>query len=299
MGSSPDIATTSSTSGKVTKELWIDPPYASMMHDIAVTREHVIFPVMPTTPDDARMRAGGPIFQWDDSLPTYLGVMRRDGDGSDIRWFKGPAMWMYHVMNAWTEGDTIRIDCCISQIQSFPFFSDIRGKAFDPDKARPFLKRWTIDLNGPDTFTTEEIFEIQCEFPRCDDRYQMSRYKHGYISFTDPARGWEPTTRRSGETFNTIGRFDMEQRKLVDSFYVGERSAPQEPQFVPRHPDSPEGDGFLLSVVNRYEDSRSDLVILDAQHLSDGPLAIAKLPLRNRAAFHGCWVTAKTLAEAE
>ncbi|MHA6623535.1 carotenoid oxygenase family protein [Pseudonocardia sp. DLS-67] len=276
--------------GGFVREVRIDPPYASMIHDVAVTREHVIFPVMPTTPDDERMRAGGPIFGWDESLPSYMGVMRRDGDGSDIRWFRGDAQWMYHIMNAWTEGDRITIDCCVSEIQSFPFFTDVTGKPYDPERARPYLTRWSIDLAGPDVFTADRIFTNQCEYPRIDDRFQMQPYRHGFLLYTDPTHAAERTTRRSGQAFNTVGRFDMERGELVDSWHAGPRSAPMEPQFVPRGPDAPEGDGWLVLVVSRYAESRSDLVVLDAQDLAAGPVAVAKLTFRARAAFHGCWV---------
>ena len=32
----------------------------------------------------------GAIFGFDKTLPTYLGVMPRKGDGKDLRWFKAP-----------------------------------------------------------------------------------------------------------------------------------------------------------------------------------------------------------------
>lgn len=297
-GISPEIAYwIVDADGNLVREMIVEPPYSSMIHDIALTNEHVIFPVMPTTPDEERMKAGGPIFQWDDTLDTYLGVMRRDGNGSDIRWFKGPAQWMYHIMNAWTAGNKISIDCCVSEIQSFPFFSDIHGKPYDPERAKPHLTRWTIDLDGLDTFDSEKIFTLQCEYPRIDDRSQMSQYTQGFLLFTDPDHEAEETTRRSGQAFNTIGRLDMSKKTLVDSWYCGPRSAPMEPQFVPRSPDAAEGDGWILMVVGRYAESRSDLVILDAQDLAAGPVAIAKLPLRARAAFHGCWVPTSELAQ--
>jgi carotenoid cleavage dioxygenase-like enzyme len=284
--------------GNMVREIEIVPPYASMIHDIAFTKEHVIFPVMPTTPDDDRMKAGGPIFQWDESLPSYLGVMRRDGDGSDIRWFKGSAQWMYHIMNSWADGSKIHVDCCVSEIQSFPFFSDITGKPYAPERARPHLTRWTLDLDGPDIFEATKFFALQCEYPRIDDRYQMQPYTHGFLLFTDPKQNAEATTRRSGQAFNTVARFDMTKGELVDSWYVGPRAAPMEPQFVPRSPDAPEGDGWLIMVVSRYAENRSDLVVLDAQNLAAGPIATAKLTFRARAAFHGCWVPAEQLAKA-
>ena len=43
-------------------------------------------------------------------------------------------------------------------------------------------------------------------------------------------------------------------------------------------------------VVNRLAQNRSDLVILDAQYLEEGPIATLKLPVRVRTTFHGMWV---------
>ncbi len=69
----------------------------------------------------------------------------------------------------------------------------------------------------------------------------------------------------------------------------------QECQFVPRTPDSAEGDGWLLVPVARVSRNRSDLVVLDAQDLAAGPVATVKLPVRVRSTFHGCWVPEETL----
>ena len=44
------------------------------------------------------MKAGRVRFAWDSTLPTWLGVMRRGGDGKDLRWFKGPERCATHTM---------------------------------------------------------------------------------------------------------------------------------------------------------------------------------------------------------
>jgi carotenoid cleavage dioxygenase len=62
-----------------------------------------------------------------------------------------------------------------------------------------------------------------------------------------------------------------------------------EPLFVPRAPDAPEGDGFLLALVHRGTERRSDLLILDAQHVEGAPLARVRLPHRVPFGFHGNW----------
>ena len=61
---------------------------------------------------------------------------------------------------------------------------------------------------------------------------------------------------------------------------------------MPRHADAPEGDGWLLTMVGRRAENRTDLVILDARQLSQGPVAIVKFPCRVHEGFHGTWVPA-------
>jgi len=44
-------------------------------------------------------------------------------------------------------------------------------------------------------------------------------------------------------------------------------------------------------VINRYDEQRSDVVLLDAQHMDAPPVARMRVPLRLRNAFHGIWVS--------
>jgi carotenoid cleavage dioxygenase-like enzyme len=62
-----------------------------------------------------------------------------------------------------------------------------------------------------------------------------------------------------------------------------------EPVFVPRSADAAEGDAFVLSVIFRSDTQCSDLAVFDAQNLQRGPLALAHLPHRVPAGFHGNW----------
>lgn len=62
-----------------------------------------------------------------------------------------------------------------------------------------------------------------------------------------------------------------------------------EPVFVERGPGAAEGDGWILAVVYRGNENRSDLVVLDAQAIDKGPIATAELPRRVPFGFHGNW----------
>ncbi len=65
---------------------------------------------------------------------------------------------------------------------------------------------------------------------------------------------------------------------------------------MPRARDAPEGDGYVMGIVNRRAENRSDLVILDAQRMDEGPIATIKIPVRLKYGIHGNWVPAMAIA---
>ena len=99
----------------------------------------------------------------------------------------------------------------------------------------------------------------------------------------------------TGLVLNTWTRFDHATGKST-SWHVDEVSSLQEPQFVPRRPGAPEGDGYLMGLVNRHVDLRSELLVLDANHLADGPIASVRLPFKLRNGIHGTWVPGELLS---
>ena len=61
--------------------------------------------------------------------------------------------------------------------------------------------------------------------------------------------------------------------------------------FVPRKKGAAEADGYLIGVADhRKEGGRSDLVLVDTQHLDAGPIARIKMPYRVVGQVHGFWV---------
>ena len=63
-----------------------------------------------------------------------------------------------------------------------------------------------------------------------------------------------------------------------------------EPVFVPRSPDAPEGDGWLLFLVNHNAANLAELRVVDALDITGPPVAVARLPFNQPTAFHGCFV---------
>jgi len=293
----PDVACyVIDTNGKLVHETWFQMPYPCLVHDFGVTRDYVLFPIIPIISSLEFARTGRPTFGWDASKPVYLGVLPRRGNARELRWFKTGTFFASHVMNAFNEGTRIFFDAPIAKGNMFPFFPDITGAPFDPASAVPHLTRWSVDYAGSSAITLEPLTTLAGEFPRMDDRYAMESYRHGWICVTDRSLPYDEKRAGSitGMFINCLGHLDHVTGRSA-TWYVGPVSALQEPAFIPRHRDAAEGDGFLVALANRYDEQRSDLLLFDAQHLSEGPLATIRLPLKLRNGLHGNWVAAEDL----
>jgi carotenoid cleavage dioxygenase-like enzyme len=265
--------------GRLTKLERFEAPFSSMVHDFIVTRNYVLFPILPLTGSMKRAMAGKPIFAWEPEMGSHVGVMRRDGSVKDIRWFKSEACYVFHPMNAHEEGDKIVAE--VMQYEAAPFFPDPEGRPGDPQKATARLCRWTFDLTrNSDEFRRDYIDELVGEFPRFDERRAGLPYRHGFYAAS-------PTTEAKIE-FSAIAHLDLASGKRA-LYRLPEGDAISEPVFVPRAADAPEGDGWLLAVAYRAAENRSDLIVLDTSHIEAGPIATAALSHRVPHGFHGNW----------
>lgn len=264
--------------GSLIREQWFQTPFPGLCHDWGVTREHLVFPVMPLVADERRLRAGGGYYQYDPDLPSAWGIMKRGGDPArDIRWLRIPGLVMGHVMNAYTEGSRVIVDTPASPGNCFSFFKDKHGNAPTPPETMTQLTRITFDLDKPDAeaVTLHPVEGALGDLPRIDDRFAMQDYRYGYFTLRDfPEMG--------------LGQIDWQTGEL--KVHSLEGAAAQEPLFVPRSADSPEGDGFVLVQVDRFAEKRADLLVLDGLDVSKLPLATVKLPFALPMAFHGCWI---------
>lgn len=276
--------------GSLVREEFFLAPYVSFMHDWAVTADHFVFPFWSTTADEQRMRAGGPHWMFEPDRPVKIGIIRRDASTEDMRWFQAPPSGLGHILNAFNDGARVFVDIFVSERNQFPFIANADGAPFDRDKATPRLTRWVFDLATPgERFQSQTLYEDFMEMPAIDNRYQLHPYRHGFGAIVDRSRPLN-VAGTIGVGWNTLVHIDMTAGKL-DRYFVGEKTTCQEPCFVPRAPSAAEGDGFLLSVLTRCEDEmRSELAVLDAQRIAEGPIATVRMPFRLRAAVHGCWV---------
>lgn len=266
--------------GKVTRLDTFDAPYASMVHDFLVTKNHVLFPILPLSASLERAMKGKPPFGWEPELGSRVGVMARSAKVDTIRWFNADPCYVFHPMNAWEEGDKIFAD--VMRYPNAPLFPNADGSPGKPASAK--LVRWTFDLAAnSDAIKQTPLDDLAGEFPRFDERRAGLSYRHGYFA---------ADTRDTGKVlFNGIAHIDVQTgKRTVHQFAAGD--VPGEPVFVPRAANSPEGDGWLVALVYRGAEDRSDFVVFEAGDIAKGPIGIAHLPRRVPFGFHGNWRSA-------
>jgi carotenoid cleavage dioxygenase-like enzyme len=270
--------------GAVTRFDRFEAPYASMVHDFIVTKHHLLFPVLPITSSMERASSGRPPYAWEPEKGAYVGVMKRHGSTGEVVWFRAENCYVFHVMNAWEEGDRIIAD--VMQSDEAPLFPHPDGSPTDRQKSRARLCRWTFDLAGnTDRFTQTYLDDIKGEFPRIDDRRAGLASSHGWYACVDPDLALS-------QAFSGLIHVDGQGTRR-GQYLLPAGDTISEPVFVARGGEAIEGDGWLLATVWRARENRSDLAVFNATDVQAGPVALVQLGHRVPAGFHGNWVGAE------
>ncbi|HYO00655.1 MAG TPA: carotenoid oxygenase family protein [Mycobacterium sp.] len=254
--------------GELTINRPVDVKALTMMHDFALTAEHVIFMDLPIVfnMDIALNGRGDMPYRWDDTYGARLGVMRRDDPYGPIRWFEIDPCYVFHVANAYDSGNSI-----VLQAARYPeLWRDSGG--FEVDAV---LTSWTIDLEHG-TVSEQQLDDRAVEFPRIDDRLAGLHARYSVSVGSDK-----------------LVHYDMDSGRAVEHAFgtAASPGVPGEAVFVPSTGPADEGNGYYLGYV--YDSARdgSDLVILDASDFAADPIATIKLPHRVPFGFHGNWIS--------
>ena len=281
-------------SGRISRRHRIEVPYTSMIHDIAITPTHVIFPGSSMVTSHARLLAGKKHWGWDTTVPAWYGLVRRDT--GEVRWFSGPGRSIVHTANAWNEGKTkIILDLPIADGNTWPFFEDIHGGTFTMHPNT--IRRLTFDLSSAGNRVEEALlFDTEVtSFTRIDERYLGRENRFIYVQLADRDKAFQPdlpADQGRSQPNNSVARFDLTTRERVN-FWAGPHHVLQEPTFVPRSPAAAEGDGWLLVTAHNLLLQRAELIIIDASTM--GEIGRVTLPFRNAQQVHGIWTTESSL----
>lgn len=279
--------------GTLLSEQEFKAPYAAFSHDFAVTDQHAVFPIFPTTADYERIASGGPHWVHEQDRESWVGIMPRDGDTEQMIWFKGPqGVHSYHIMNAFTKGSQVHLDMCLANTNSIPFVNE------DSDLDVPLsgaLVRWTMDLDNPEKGIFEsKLNDTFCEMPLTRDEDQGIEYDHGWYLTFDPADAPPIEIGPAGIGFNRLVRIDLESGRQ-DVLPFGPKWAVNEPVHVPSEHDG-HGGWLVCEVDHEFHPDRFDqeIWIIPADTPQSGPVARIVLPFTTRAQLHGCWVDRDT-----
>src|SRR5579883_100052 len=296
-------------------------PGFAFIHDFAITPNYAIFFQNPVSfnplPYLMGKRGAAECITFQPEKTTRIVLIPRNTEGAGLGKDKGSTVkdrrpgsaltlqslsfethagFVFHHANAFEDGDAIVIDSiCYNSLPSVESDADFRQTDFDAlDPGQ--LWRFRVDLKTQ-TVHRELLESRCCEFPYVNPANVGRPYRYVFMGAAHAADGNAP--------LQAITKVDLKtgQRELWSAAPSGYVS---EPIFVPRFAggaastrdasdhslsstavEGAEDDGWLLTLVYDATHQRSDVVILDARDLTQGP--IARLHLKHHVPYglHG------------
>lgn len=280
--------------GNLVSEQWFDQPYVSTIHDFVITDKYAIWPIFPTLADMDRIKAGGAHWAHHQDLPSYVGIMPRNGDVLDIKWIKGPiGVSCFHEVNAFDDGEKVHIDLCLTNTNAFQFMREAGGVDIAQQDIQGAVTRWTIDMSADDPQIEQAPIGPPGDLCRIADADHGKKHSRAwYLSINPDAKGPPMVGGPVGVNFNCLLRLDMPTGR-IDLMECPPGGGISEPAHVTS--SQPGHGGWLLSVVDIPNspdpaDYSSELWVIEADNLSAGPVAKIKTGLALRSQVHGSWV---------
>jgi carotenoid cleavage dioxygenase-like enzyme len=267
-----------SPDGKLVQSEEITVGGPTMMHDFAITGRYAIFMDLPVVFSLEDALKGGMPFSWSDDYPARMGIMPRDGQNADVRWFDIDPCFIFHTLNAFDadDGDTVVLDACRS--------SEIWRKAGEMTMGTGelTLHRFTFDLKKGNV-KEETLDDRMLEFPRVAAGRVGQKNRFGFMLDVAQKEDGSPA-------FKGLVKLDLETGKS-QTHKFGDASASAEPVFVSAEGADPNSDeGWLMSYVHDETTNETSFTVLDASDLEKPPVARVKLPQRVPYGFHGSWI---------
>ncbi|RHZ43697.1 carotenoid oxygenase family protein [Aspergillus thermomutatus] len=249
--------------GKKTLERPFERPINGFVHDCVITKNYVVLQQMPFRTSYEQLKTkDGHLWTYDEDLPTYFYVVPKDM-GKPVRTFHWKNSMPIHTGASWEEQGNIIFDTTIASNNAFPFLP-IKRSCTSTSEPKPVTVNYVRFTISPDAASEkvenpEILVDLPCEFPRIDERFLTKRSRYTFFDCFDPKSVADPALLYRG--LNCLGRFDYETKKL-EIMSPGPDVLVQEPCFSPRYPGAPEGDGFLITMIDNVPKLRNEVSIL-------------------------------------
>jgi carotenoid cleavage dioxygenase len=266
-----------SPTGELLRTVPIDLPIGVMMHDFAISENYTIFLDLPLTFSIQRMQRGEPMIKFESDRPSRFGILPRHGDNSQIRWFESSPCYIFHVLNAYEQGDEVVLVACRMKATNV-LVSDDQSREKDADVA--YLHRWRFNLTTG-IVQEEKLDDVAGEFPRINENFLGRKNQYGYVG---------KLLGGSVPLFDGVIKYDI-QSGQSQTYNYGAGRYGGEVVFAPRPDPTLEDDGWLVTFVYDEGTETSELLVLDAQQITQEPVARVLIPQRVPYGFHGTWIS--------
>lgn len=262
----------------------------AFIHDFVITPNYAIFfqasVKFNPLPYVLGFKGAGECVHFQADKPTKILLIPRDPNGGAVQTLETEAGFVFHHANAFERDNQIIVDSVcyqsIPQVQSGMDYKNVDFDALDPGQ----LWRFTLDLDS--SKVTRELLDSRCcEFPVIHPDHVGRDYRYAYIGATHDSTGNAP--------LQAVWKLDLkENQQQLYSF--APHGFAGEPIFVPHPEGTAEDQGWVLMMTYDSEHHRSDIVILDAQNIEQGPLATLHLKQHIPYGLHGSWTPEQFVA---
>ena len=267
-------------SGAIVKQVGIDMPAPVMMHDMLITENYSVFMDSPIVFDMDGLANGESMVKWKRENGTRIGIIPRMGDAEDVRWFEVPTSHVQHFWNAWENGNRIEITGVRFEEVDFGIESEASDKSSGVETNAGSPARYWIDLDTG-TAGSDYFDDFNGEFCRFNDDLTGRETNCLYMSgFTRP--------NAAAGDFDTVVKYDTttDARTL---WYSGDHGHIGEGVFAPDPEGTAEDDGWIVNSMHNSDTNQSEVIVLDARRIEDGPIARVQIPQRMPFGFHANW----------
>lgn len=257
----------------------VDLPGPRLPHDMGLTQNYIILHDLPVVFTESGLRNS----MWQiqtQNRGARFGVVPRKGTGDQVRWFETDPCYIYHVANAWEEGDEVVMHACRMVPNGLkpnpaygPYAAMVTVMALH---AVPF--EWRMNMR------TGEIRQRQLddrlgEFPIINQDYTGRKSRWSYNVSMAP---------EELQRFDGLIKYNLETGASEVSMHPPGWGG-SEAGFAPRVGAVDEDDGYVISFVTDPVSAKSEVHVIAAKNFADGPIARIPLPGRVPAGFHGTW----------
>lgn len=268
--------------GKLRRQAVIAAPQADMVHDFAITANHLVFLLMPLGLDRQAPRGVPPAerYRWDGAAPL-VALLVSKADFS-VRRFELPNGGLFHLGNAWEDKGAVHLG--YARVPNLEV--SLRNLGSDSAGGEPAgPTRWMqVRLEPRGGRAVQEDTGLgNIEFPRFDERRTGERTARTLLlqrsaRMHPQVRGFDTVLRLRGERV---------ERYAYDAGWIAEEHI-----YVARPGGSSEDDGWILGTAYDWARERTALSVFDARSLAAGPVARVHLGYGLPLGLHGQFVPA-------